>query len=161
MKSPFTTTITKMSSLCTLVEDKGIAPEELFAKSGIDPNLLESPDNRLTMDQVHQLTQTALKLTGDEFIGLHQGEAFSSLSNILGYVMMNCPDIEEALNKYVRYQKIVEEIMRTYLISEDDKPIRIELTCRAQKVSKSLTVLRQVRFNPLFKKPGQLARNLL
>ncbi len=109
MKKIFTTSITKISTLFEIAEKHGITKTELLNSVNMDPSILNSPDNRLTPELVHKLTQKAVSLTGNENFGLHQGELFTGFSNILGYVLMNCKTFGEAIDKYCRYQKISDE----------------------------------------------------
>jgi len=121
MKDLLTTSIVKMASLFTLLEKRGLDPKIILEKEGIDPAILDSPDSRFTIDQMHRLTERARELSGDEFIGLHQGESFIRMSNILGHLMMNCTNLREALNKYGRYQKIADETVRSDLTIAKDR----------------------------------------
>lgn len=120
MSPEYTITVTKIASLFTLVERSGIDVATLFQGTGISPEVIEFPDNRLTTEQVIRLIRNAERLTGNSFIGLHQGESFTTLSNILGYVMMNCSDLGEALNKYHRYQRLVDETVNTELVVREN-----------------------------------------
>jgi AraC-like DNA-binding protein len=112
MKRTPTTSVSKLLSLFTILE-----------KNGIDVNafLLAAPDKRVPLETVSALNQRASDLTGDAFIGLHQGEFFTTgLSNILGYVLMNCRDVAEALEKFSKYQQIVDDgrILRCHVVDE-------------------------------------------
>ncbi|KIX11772.1 hypothetical protein X474_22875 [Dethiosulfatarculus sandiegensis] len=45
-------------------------------------------------------------LTKDQFFGLHAGEVFIGLSNILGHLLLNREALGEAVQKYCEYQKV-------------------------------------------------------
>lgn len=109
MRTTLTVSVTKLSSLFQLVEEKGLKTSALLEKAGIDPAIPDCPDNRLPLADVYGLTHLGASLTGDPDFGLHQGERFMGFSNILGYVMMNCQTLEAALAKFSRYQKICDE----------------------------------------------------
>lgn len=123
MRTTLTTSITKLSSLFRLVEEHSISKINLLESVGIDISVLNSPDNRLSLDEVHRLTQKAVVMTSDVYFGLHQGEQFMGFSNILGYVMMNCDSLKSALLKLRRYQKICDEGTSITLTQKGDDAI--------------------------------------
>ncbi len=104
-----TTTITHISSLFTVLESKGIDKEVFLRDAGIDPAILKSPENRLTWETVHVLTHRAVQVTGDEYFGLHQGEVVVTFSNILGHLLVNCQTLGEAMEKSIKFHKILYE----------------------------------------------------
>lgn len=136
MKNGLTTSITKIASLFTILARSRINLEEFLSSEGIDLSVVSSPDGRLTLEQVHALTEKAVKLTGDRDIGLHQGEIMTGFSNILGYILLNCATVGEAIEKYCRYQKITDEarFIRTHDIHEE---IVIEVVIVAEELSRN------------------------
>ncbi len=128
MRTILTTSITKLSSLFQIVEEHGINRTTLLERAGIDPLILNSPDNRLPLDQVYRLTQEAVSATRDDYLGLHQGERFMGFSNILGYVMMNCRNLRQAMEKLTQYQKICDEGTATELdIQNNTARVRVSI----------------------------------
>lgn len=123
MRTTLTTSITKLSSLFRLVEEHSINRTNLLEIADIDISVLNSPDNRLSLDEVHRLTEKAVVVTSDAYFGLHQGEQFMGFSNILGYVMMNCDTLKSALLKLRRYQKICDEGTSITLIQKGNDAI--------------------------------------
>jgi AraC-like DNA-binding protein len=109
MKKTPTISASKLLSLFTLLERKGIDVKAFLVESGIDPDIAAYPDRRVSLETVSELNRKASELVEDDFIGLHQGEVFTGFSNILGYVLMNCRDAAEAIEKYTKYQQIVDE----------------------------------------------------
>ena len=99
---------TKISSFLNNVHCYGISIEEVIKYAGVNPLILLSPDNRLSGFEAQKIIETAIRLTNDENLGLHQGEHLSKgFSNILGYVLMNCSTLKECWTKYCRYEKII------------------------------------------------------
>jgi AraC-like DNA-binding protein len=98
-----------MMPLFTILEKSGINVHKFLSSEGIDPRITQSPDSRLSLAAVHTLTEKAARMTGDENIGLHEGEVFAGFSNILGYILMSCATVGEAIEKYCVYQKITDE----------------------------------------------------
>lgn len=109
MKKTPTVSVSKLLSLFTLLEQKGIDVKNFLVESGIDPDIAAYPDRRISLETLSNLHRKASVLIQDDFIGLHQGEVFTGFSNILGYVLMNCRDAGEAIEKYTKYQQIVDE----------------------------------------------------
>lgn len=104
-----TISATKISSFLNNFEVYGISVSEVITASGFDCSLLSSPDNRLSGLEAKKIIETAVRLTKDENLGLHQGERLSrGFSNILGYVLMNCSTLGECWTKYCRYEKIID-----------------------------------------------------
>ncbi|MHB8075484.1 AraC family transcriptional regulator [Desulfosporosinus fructosivorans] len=110
MRNESSISVTKMSTVFNFFEVNGIKREKALETIGISPSILESPDNRLTADEVYKILQEAMRLANNESIGLYLGELLSKgFSNILGYVLMNCRTLGDASEKYCRYEKIVDE----------------------------------------------------
>ena len=109
MKRRPTISVAKLTPLFTILERKSIDVAAFLADSGLDPEIAASPDRRVPLETITLLNERASLLTDDPFIGLHQGEVFTRLSNILGYVLMNCRDVAEALEKFSEYQAVVDE----------------------------------------------------
>lgn len=101
---------TKISAfLAGFNSNYGITINEVMNFSKVNKSLLSSPDNRLSGLEVQKIIKAAESLTKDKYIGLHQGQRLSKgFSNILGYVLMNCCDLNECCTKYCRYEKLVD-----------------------------------------------------
>lgn len=67
-----TTTITQISSLFTVLESKGIDKETFLTDAGVDPSVLQSPENRLTWETLQMLNHRAVQATGNSYFDLHQ-----------------------------------------------------------------------------------------
>ena len=95
-------------------ESRGIAPATLLKAVGMAEPDLEAADARATFHQFETLTRKAAEWTRDEHLGLHVAEHFSAGSlGILGFVLMNCRTLGEALDKYIRYQRMTGDGIRT------------------------------------------------
>jgi AraC-like DNA-binding protein len=120
MKRTSTIPVSKLIALFTLLERKGIDVKTFLIESGLSPDISAYPDKRISLETVRDLNRTASNLIEDDFIGLHQGEVFTGFPCILGYVLMNCRDVAEAIEKYTKYQQIVdEEFIFSYHIGND------------------------------------------
>lgn len=115
--------LSKMTGLFKLLEKDGIDVKALLVSEGIDPLRCNSPDSRISIDQVYAITRRAAALTKDTHIGLHQGEVNTGLPSILCYVMMNCHDLTEALEKCRIYQRITDETKQLEVIRDGETAI--------------------------------------
>jgi len=118
-----TTTVTHISSLFTILESHGIDSEEFLVQAGVDPLILKSPENRLTWETVQMLTHRAVQITGDQYFGLHQGETVVGFSNILGHLLVNCRTVGEAMEKILKFHKILYEGCDTIVEMEGESMI--------------------------------------
>lgn len=120
MKISTSISISKLSPAFSIFDSYGMKRANVLKAISISPSVLESPDNRLTADEVKRIFQEAVRLTNNDSIGLSMGVFLSkSFSNILGYVLMNCNTLGEAAEKYCRYEKIVDSTSITDVYTED------------------------------------------
>lgn len=118
MKS-LTMSVTKIRPFLKVFENKGISLEEALRGAGVNPLLIESPDNRITAADINRIIELALRITEDESIGLKLGARLNKgFSNILGYILMNCADLREGLQKYRKYEKVLDQTSVTSAITE-------------------------------------------
>lgn len=110
MRNESTISVAKMSTVFNSFEVYDIKKERVLERIGINPSILDSPDNRLTACEVYRIFQEAVRLSNNENMGLYLGSLLSrGFSNILGYVLMNCSTLSDASEKYCKYEKIVDE----------------------------------------------------
>jgi AraC-like DNA-binding protein len=77
--------------------ERGVAREKMLAGLGIAPELLQTPDARLTLLQAGQLLYRALKLVDDPALGYEIGLRSSLTSHgFIGYGVMSAPSLREA-----------------------------------------------------------------
>lgn len=94
----------KIASAASLA---GVAPEKLYHAVGLDPLLINDPDNRLPFSQLVALYEQGARLTGDDAFGLHVGERTSvKMFDLVGYAVINSPTLGDALKRAVRYHSI-------------------------------------------------------
>ena len=116
--------------LLHFVRQKGVDPDELLEVSGIDPKILLSPDNRISVDLYNTIQKHAIELTADERFGLHLGElAIANSVSIIGLVMMNCNTVGDAIKKAIAYQEVVGNLVQISL-EVGDENVLVELSPR-------------------------------
>ncbi|MDT8272177.1 MAG: AraC family transcriptional regulator [Desulfomonilia bacterium] len=110
----FSLSASKLALLFEYLEKRGITRHEFLERIGLDPNVLEHPDNRVPLDVLETIFALAYELTGDCHFGMHFGEEIEKgPSNILNYMMMNCDTIEEVLKKYCFFEVVQDDISKT------------------------------------------------
>lgn len=107
MPREYTILVRSVRKIADAAAARGVSAEELYGAVGLDPALLEDPDNRIPFAQFVALYEAGAALTGDDAFGLHVGETSTpELFDVLGYVIINSPTLGEALNRLVRYHTI-------------------------------------------------------
>ncbi|MDP4143422.1 MAG: AraC family transcriptional regulator [Bacillota bacterium] len=115
MKYASSISATKISAFLNNFDVYGMDTAKVVEYAGVDSLVLSSPDNRLSGLEVKMIIEAATNLTGDDNLGLHQGERLAKgFSNILGYVLMNCSALEECWTKYCRYEKLIDSLSESH-----------------------------------------------
>ncbi len=93
-----------MYRILCYVKRMGISPEKLLEKTGIDLVTLSRFDSKISKRHYFSIMEEAVRLSRDDFLGLHIGESteLRDLSN-LGYIMANCQDLGEAIDSAIDY----------------------------------------------------------
>ena len=109
----------KVWAIHAYLKEYGIEERSFLRDCGVDPSFFDHPDNRITTEHLDVLVKGLFEKTGDDNLGLHLGRLLRPFPNILGYLVMNCRNIGEALRKYINYQDIVDEVYRLHLEEKD------------------------------------------
>lgn len=101
--------IVPMQGPRTLIEiavGQGADREALLEHTGINLDMLESPDARISLRQHYFLNENALRLTNNPALGLDVGMSFNaSRLGILGLVSIASPDVRTALDFGLKYYR--------------------------------------------------------
>ncbi|MBW2369994.1 MAG: AraC family transcriptional regulator [Deltaproteobacteria bacterium] len=129
MTNNLTVSVALLRPVLQYVAGMGIKTESLLAGTAIDPVLLNSPDTRLSLEEMDRIYIQAMRLTKDENLGLHIGEcfAFGSMS-IAGHIMRNCRTFGEQLRKVIEYNEIVSDGFRMNYHREKKGLVVVECT---------------------------------
>ncbi|MEQ1765373.1 MAG: AraC family transcriptional regulator [Pyrinomonadaceae bacterium] len=88
----------------------GVSTNEMCRELGISPDILLRPDEMVSGDLSHRAWLLAEQLTGDSDIGLHIGErAHPAVLGLVGFVMLSCETLGEALEKLIRYTNLLTD----------------------------------------------------
>lgn len=89
---------------------RGASLPEICQFAGISPELLTKPDEKVAGHISQKVWQKAEELTGDVNIGLHLGEQIHpSTLGLVGFVMLSCANLGEALEKLIRYTNLLTD----------------------------------------------------
>ncbi len=102
------------------IEALGLDAEELCAKSGVDPSVLDDPDARIPRSRFARMWLEASAKLGDPQLGLHVGEKISPrAANVALYLAMSSRNLREGFERIIRYQSIFSTAGRMRLEAHD------------------------------------------
>jgi len=103
----------------------GLPVDRLLAGLGLAPQLLDDAEARLPFLDFKRLCERAAQELGDPFFGLHVGEQIKpGHLGVLGYALMSCATLGEALESSRRYSGVVMDVNRNEQIARDGECIR-------------------------------------
>jgi AraC-like DNA-binding protein len=90
----------------------GLEIERVCEKAGLDLTHMEEPGGRISEETFNALWEVVVLRSGDQDFGLHFGEAAHEFfgGHVLFSVMMNCPTVGDALEKFFRYHSLMADI---------------------------------------------------
>ena len=105
-----------IAPITKVINNKGIETQSLLREVGLPLEILNSQDNKITLENFQNLFKKGASLTDDPFFGLHVGEAFTMVSNLIGFIMINCSTPEEALDKYIEFGKLTNDTVNIQML---------------------------------------------
>lgn len=104
--------------LWRMLEYRGIDPATLFKEAGLDPEILDDPQARYPWNEASNAWLMASELLDDPAFGLTIAQAWRpSDFHALGCAFMASTTLRDALNRLVRYNNIVYDVI-SYSLSE-------------------------------------------
>ncbi|WP_447594991.1 AraC family transcriptional regulator [Aquipseudomonas campi] len=101
----------------------GFDSNALLAHVQLSPEILTQRDQRVAASAYLELLGEGVRLTGDEQLGLHLGEAIRpGYYGVLGYLIMSCATLADALHRQARYAALVGNLGRVELDDEPPRP---------------------------------------
>jgi AraC-like DNA-binding protein len=117
---------TATNILWQLVEANGQDPADLYRDVGIDPDLRNKPGARIPSPLVNRLWARATEIIDDPCFGLMAHKYWHpSYFHALGYAWLASHTLREALNRFVRYLRIVSEKI---FLNLEESPAGLTLT---------------------------------
>ncbi len=110
MSSKGTVSIGYTKTLIETAKNYPVNVASILNNCALDERTFEKPEVRVSLDQQQALWKELILHTGDHHFGLHMGEqAKPGTFDVVGYVMMNCRTLQDALKSVARYQRIIGE----------------------------------------------------
>jgi AraC-like DNA-binding protein len=107
----------------------GVEPAPLMIGVGLDPGVLESPENWLPADQLGVLIDACVKATNCEHFGLLVGAPFTLGSmGALGYLMRHSATLLDALRALVVHLELQDRAAVTLMLDPSDSRIALGYT---------------------------------
>lgn len=117
-------------ALATVQREYGIAADELLAQAGLDPAALANPTTLLPLIDVVRLFAIVFQRAQDHTLGLKLGAGVQVRSYpVLGYVIMGSANLGEAVQRLLRFERIVGELGRAALEPADDGQLLLRWDC--------------------------------
>jgi len=102
---------------------RNINPKFFFTEFDLNNDELNSPQQVPVMLHKAMLKQAG-ELTNDHYAGLHIGSCVKPAHlGALGYSIMSCKNLQEAFNRYIRYESLVSNFSNTQYTIKNDKVI--------------------------------------
>ncbi|MCU9949335.1 AraC family transcriptional regulator [Pseudomonas sp. PDM13] len=113
MKQPLTFSaelvpVAYAEALLSLAEELGVPRETLFAQARVRPEILQSPNGRLSFIDFNLLASAALVLCNEPALGLVLGQRLNvSTHGILGYAVLSSANLGRALQFAMKYYRVL------------------------------------------------------
>lgn len=119
---PYTNLASSALSLWRALESYGIDPSSLFERAGLDAQKLYDANARYPDSQLYKLWQLAVEATNDPYIGLKVASYWHpSAAHALGYAWLASATLKDALERTVRYFRIMTDKERLSLTKSDEE----------------------------------------
>ena len=108
-----------LQGLLDYLARQGLDPAALLALVQLEPALLAQREQRIAASVYLQLLAHGVRLSGDQNLGLHLGEAVRpGHYGVLGYLVMSCATLGDALHRQARYAGLVGSLGQVELRDE-------------------------------------------
>lgn len=112
------------SLLLEILRERGVPSEQAARDSGIAEHVLAKPDGRITLTQWTRLALQAIRLTGDEGLGIEFGlRQRPSAHGFLGYAVMTAPTLHDAIALAIKYFRMRLRPFRLHFAEEGDRAV--------------------------------------
>jgi AraC-like DNA-binding protein len=126
---PPTTVASWAAIIWRALEARAIAPRPVFDRAGVDGSQLHDAGARIPLTTMTRLWELAVEVTQDPCFGVSAGQfVHPTTFHALGYAWLASPNLREALDRFVRYTRLVSTALtlRTVAVGAE-----VELTLEA------------------------------
>ena len=91
--------------------DYGLSAEDILADNQVSPDILNNNVKRITGEEFQKIIRYLIEKTDDPCFGLKSSRYVQAGSySVLGYMVMNCKSLREALEKTPQYERLVGDM---------------------------------------------------
>jgi AraC-like DNA-binding protein len=109
------------SILPALATHYGLSLDALLRNAGLSAHTLQQPDALVPLFQAGTVFLQILQASGDHGVGLVAGALVQPRSyQVLGYAVLSSSNLGDAIDRLIRYEKLVGKLGSTQLIRHDD-----------------------------------------
>jgi len=102
-------------------ENQNIETFSAITEAGIAPNVLNNENGRIKGEQFQALIKALIQLSNDPLLGLNSSQQVQPGSySVLGYILMSCATIGEALLRISRFERLVGDMGVTTTSTQGD-----------------------------------------
>jgi AraC-like DNA-binding protein len=110
--------------LARYLEKSGIPASDFWRGIVADPSSLESPNARVPGSIAERVWEQAVRLSGDQDLGLHTAENFNpGALNLLGYVILSCRSASEVLGRLAQYAALLNDGLRVRISKDGERTV--------------------------------------
>lgn len=115
------TTIETAHAYLNYAESVGVSATKVFAEAGLVRSVLQSDTGYIAADTLQKLLHAILTLSGDPLVGLRHSRMVQANSyDILGYVAVNCDNLQQSMERVIQYEGLVGNLGYTQIIPQND-----------------------------------------
>src|SRR5262245_61158985 len=108
-----------VKGIVEMLAGEGLDVQALLAEAAIDPTALDAPDARVPTEKISRLWELAAERSNNPAIGLAQHQVARPASfDVVGYTMMSCANLRNALERLQRYMLILSDALTMHLDEE-------------------------------------------
>ena len=121
MQKPLTIYAASVKELFYKALQQGASIDQLEEKTGIKPEHLANPDNRISLDKHVALWHAVIELTQNPSFALQLGENSNTEdAGIISLVIMNAPTLGDMFSRIKRYIHLIAESDRIEIVTQQE-----------------------------------------
>ncbi|MYM37973.1 AraC family transcriptional regulator [Duganella qianjiadongensis] len=110
-----------LTGIWELLVTIGLDPQAIFSRAGISEKGFREPHQRYSSDTMSQLWNVIIEASGDELVSLAAAEhPRPATLDLLTYTMITAPTLEGALQRFIRYIRIISDATIFQLEADTD-----------------------------------------
>jgi AraC-like DNA-binding protein len=118
----FTSIATLTEAIARTLEDYQIDSKEVFVSHDLPPEPFKDPDARVSKDTMDKIWTVAEEATRNPCIGFETGYRFHATNlHAVGYSWLASATLREAMERLIRYQRLISTAAEMDLTDMDDK----------------------------------------